>query len=197
MQQVLLIIGALLPVVSSATYIWAIVFGSVRPQVTTRFLLMLICGLSLASLVAAHDRSGVWLALTSAIQSVVLWILSLWRGIGSIFNKLDLLCLALCLVGIVLWLVNGQALLGLIASILADFVGCVPSLVKTVRLPHTEALTFYVLDTVAGLCVLFGGPLNGRAMLYPIYIMVVNLAYVVPIAQYYVRRRRRAASGAY
>jgi hypothetical protein len=190
MQELLLIIGALLPVVSSGTYIWAIIFGTVRPQVTTRFLLMLICGLSFASLVAAHDHSGVWLALTSAIQSVVLWLLSLWRGIGSVLNKLDLICVALCLAGAALWLINGQALLGLIASIVADFIGCVPSLVKTVRLPHTEALAFYLLDTIAGACILFGGPPNGRAALYPVYIMVVNVLFVVPIARQRLRSRR-------
>jgi len=181
MKELLLIIGVLLPLVSSATYIWAIIFGTVRPQVTTRFLLMIICGLSLASLIASRDHTSVWLALVSCLQGIAIWGLSLWRGIGSLLNKLDLICLGLCVVGVVLWLLNGQAILGLIASIVADFIGCVPSIVKTVRLPHTETMLFYALDTLAGVCILFAGPLHGQAVIYPLYIMAVNLMYVAAI----------------
>ena len=113
MSQLLLIAGALLPLISSITYAWSIIRGDTLPQVTTRFLMMAITALSFVSLLAAHDHSGVWLALTSTVQASGLWILSLKKGIGSIFNYLDLTCMALCALGIVLWLVSGQSLVGL------------------------------------------------------------------------------------
>lgn len=189
MTTILLLIGAFLPVVSSATYMWAIATGEVRPQVTTRFLLMAITILSLASLLAAHDHTGVWLALTSAIQSVVLWVFALWKGTGSLFNRLDMTCLGLCAIGVIFWIVSGQSLTGLLASMAADVFGCAPSIYKTWRQPYTETITFYALDAVAGLCILFSTAITWLNALFPIYIFLINAVFVVVIVL-----RRQGAS---
>ena len=182
MLQVLLIAGALLPLASSITYAWSITRGDTVPQVTTRFLMMAITSLSFISLLAAHDHSGVWLALTSTIQAIGLWLLSLRKGMGSIFNRLDMICLLLCALGILLWLASGQSLVGLFASIAADLIGCVPSIVKTWRLPYSETITFYGLDAVAGICILFSTPITWRSAIFPIYIFLINAVFVAVIA---------------
>jgi hypothetical protein len=132
-------------------------------------------------LLAGHDHSGVWLALTSCFQSIVLWILSLWYGIGSLFDYLDILCLVLCIGGVTVWLSSGQSLSGLLASIAADFIACIPSLYKTFRLPHTETITFYALDSIAGFCMLFSTSFTLQAAPFPLYIATINGAYVTTI----------------
>lgn len=178
MQTILLVAGATLPVISAMVYTWDIIQGKVRPQITTRFLLAVITILSFVSLLAGHDHSGVWLALGSAVESGMLWVLSWWKGIGTIFNPLDMTCLVLCVIGITVWLVSGQSVAGLLASIVADFVACVPSLYKTIRLPHTETATFYALGSVAGVCVLLSTPITFLNALFPLYICLVNALFV-------------------
>jgi hypothetical protein len=177
---VLLFIGSLLPIVASAVYVLSIIRGKSRPHRMTRLLLMLITGLSSVSLLAGHDRSGVWLALVSFVQSVIIWLLSLKWGMGG-RERLDFVCFGLCAMGIVLWLASGTALVGLVASIVADFIAIVPSLRKTIRLPHTEDGVFYALDVVAGSLVLFAGPLAWRSMLFPGYIALINVVFVTVI----------------
>ncbi len=181
MRTALLILGSLLPLLASLIYIVSIVRGKSKPQRTTRLLLMLITGLSFITLVAGHDTSGVWLALVSFIQGVVIWVLSLWRGIGNALNRLDFACLLLCALGVVLWLTSGQSIVGLIASIVADLIACVPSLVKTWRLPHTESLWFFGLDVLAALLIAAAGPYGWQALLFPVYIAAVNATYVLVI----------------
>jgi hypothetical protein len=181
MRFLLLTLGSLLPLVAGLVYAVSIVRGEVRPQITTRLLLMVVTLVAFLSLLAGHDHSGMWLALTSFIESLIIWLLALRFGIGSLFNRLDIICLALCGVGVGLWIVSGQSLLGLLASIVADCIGCVPSLVKTWKLPYTETTAFYLFGMVAGLCILFATPITLVNMLFPAYIALIDGTFVVVI----------------
>lgn len=182
MRNALLVAGALLPIVSSWTYIVGIWRGKVRPQRMTHLLLCVITGLSLVALISGDDRSGVWLALTSFIQCTIIGVLSIAFGMGG-RDRLDIACLVLCMGGVVLWLVSGESLFGLGMSIAADLVACIPSLVKTYRYPHTESLMFYALDTLAGVCIALAGPYTWQAVVFPAYIALINGAFVWLIAR--------------
>ncbi len=146
----------------------------------TRLLLVVITAVMTGSLWAAHDTSGIWLALLSFVQAIVIWLLSLKRGMGG-RDRLDMVCLLLCFIGIGLWQWSNQPLIGLIASIAADIMAALPSLRKTVRLPHTELALFYALDVIAALAIMFAGPLTPMTMLFPAYIASINATYVLVI----------------
>jgi len=193
MRAGLLVIGSILPMIGVVPYLIDIIRGPVRPQRMTRFLLLVITGLSFVSLLAGHDHSGVWLALASFMESLILWIVSLWRGIGG-RGRLDEICLVLCMVGVAWWIVSGESLTGLVISIVADLVASVPSLVKTVRLPHTETPLFYGLGTVAGVCVALAGPYTWRALLLPLYLAIINAAFTGVIVVQPLRSRARPAA---
>jgi len=168
--------------VASLSYIAGILRGEVKPERMTRFLLAIITALSLVALVAGDDQSGVWLGLTSFIQSLAIGILSIRYGMGGT-SRLDIACLGLCALGIGLWIVSGESLFGLAISVVADLVACVPSLVKTYRYPHTEQSLAYVLDMFAGVCIMAAGPFGWQALIFPGYLAVVNGVFVVLIAQ--------------
>jgi hypothetical protein len=63
-------------------------------------------------------------------------------------------------------------------SIVVDLIACLPSLYKTIQLPHTESWLFYALDAIAGLSILLVSAHSLTAILYPAYIMLINGAYV-------------------
>lgn len=180
MRTILLLVGSLLPLFSAVVYIRSIYQGISIPQRMTRFLMLVITGVMTVSLWAEGDTSGVWLAFVSFMQALFVWALSFRYGMGG-RNRLDFICLTMCFVGIGVWLWSGEALLGLLASIIADLAACMPSLHKTVRLPHTESLMYYALDTVAGVLIIAAGPYDWRAVLFPAYIAAINLAFVVII----------------
>jgi hypothetical protein len=188
---VLLIIGSLLPIASSFTYIVSILRGKSRPQRMTRLLLVIITALATLSLWANGDSSGVWLALASFLEAVAIWVLSLKRGVGGA-GRLDIVCFVLCIVGVAFWLISGHSLVGLFASIVADLIACIPSLHKTIRMPHTESFWFYLLGAVAGLSIVLAGPLTWEAVIFPAYILLIDLSFAVVIG----RGKYRGRSGA-
>lgn len=180
MRESLLIIGLLLPLAATAAYTGSILKGKSLPQRMTRFLLVVITAVMTGSLWANGDTSGLWLALTSFLQSIFLWVLSFKYGLGG-RDTLDMICLVLCLAGLGLWLIADEPWIGLLASIAADAIAMVPALRKTIRLPHTEMALFYAIDTMAGLAIMFAGPLTLEAIVFPVYIAVINFAFVAVI----------------
>lgn len=180
MRAVLLSIASLLPLIGGIVYIRSIFRGKSVPQRMTRLLMLVITGLSFISLWADGDTSGIWLALASLAQAIIVWALSFRYGMGG-RDRLDIACFFLCFIGIGLWWGSGDALVGLAAFILADFVAVLPSLVKTIRLPFTELALFYALDVVAASLILLVGPYTVDALLYPVYLFCINLAFVMII----------------
>lgn len=184
----MLVLASLLPLIGGLAYIRSIFRGQTVPQRMTRLLMLLITGLAFGSLLADGDTSGVWLALASFGQAIIVWVLSFRYGMGG-RDRLDFVCFGLCFAGIGVWWASGDALLGLAAFILADFVAVLPSLVKTVRLPHTELALFYALDVLAASLIILAGPYGWQALLYLVYLLAINLVFVLVIRRPFLSAR--------
>jgi len=178
MRILLIFLSSTLALISPIIYARSILRGEARPHRTTRFVLLLITALSTASLIAQHNTVAVWLAGVSMLQAILIFYLSIKRGMGG-WSPADILCLVIALIGITAWQTTSNPLLGLYFSILADFVGMVPALIKTHKLPHTENVWFFGLDTVAGLFTLLAVESFVTAQTaYPIYIIIINAVMV-------------------
>ena len=155
-------------------YGWSIVVGKTRPHRTTRFVLLLITSLGVASLFAGQDRVAIWLIGVCAVGALVIFLLSLKYGMGG-WAKIDIACLIIAIIGIVVWQVTDSPVLGLYASVLADFVGMFPALIKTYRLPHTEYYLSYIFDISAALFTLLAiQKWEVQGFAYPLYIFIIN-----------------------
>jgi len=161
-------------------YIHSIFQGKTRPHRTTRFVLMVITILSVWSL--STDKSAAfWLALASAIQCAAVFVLSIKRGMGG-WARLDIICLVIALVGISIWQSTGYPVIGLYASILADFIGYIPAFVKTYMLPDTEDWRFFAIDTVASVFTFMAlETFTPYSLGYPVYIFLANVGMVILI----------------
>src|SRR6185369_8405795 len=86
--------------------------------------------------------------------------------------------------GIVIWQITKDPVLALYASILADFTGFFPTLVKTYKQPLTESFWYFFLN-------LFVAGFNGLAIQgwtlqnasYPVYLTVMNAVMVLLVVR--------------
>jgi len=174
MQTAFIVASSICALISPLIYAKSILNGVSKPHRTTRFVLLLITTLSTAALFAQGDTVAVWLAGISTLQAIVIFGLSIKYGMGG-WAKLDIACLAIALIGIVAWQVTSEPILGLYFSILADFTGMVPAILKTYRLPHTENAWFFGLDVAAGIfTILAVTAFTPQAIAYPLYITLIN-----------------------
>ncbi len=151
MKTSLIVIATILSVIGTTDYIMSILSGKTKPHRTTRFVLLIVSAVNLIGSIAAHAGLGIMLlAVLFFIRSLVLAILSIKRGIGGA-SRLDIGCGIVAVLGIVAWKVSGNGVWALAFAILADAIAYVPAIVKTWKLPKSEAPLLYWLEGIAAL----------------------------------------------
>ena len=171
----LIVVSSLMALISPIVYAKAIFRGDAVPHRTTRVILLINTVLATTSLYAQGDTVAIWLAVVSTIQSIFIFILSLKYGTGG-WAKLDLACLGIAAIGMILWKSTNNPSVALYSAIMADFVGMVPTIVKTYRKPKSEIWQFFAIDTVVGLLSLLAvTKWTMAAVSYPFYIMMINM----------------------
>ena len=178
LQSVLLILSAILAVISPITYIISIIRGTSKPHRMTRFILAFVLTLNFVSILAVFGNTGAKIfAGISFIQGVIIFFLSLWRGMGgtSIF---DYVCLGIAVVGIAGWKLTGNPIIGIWFSILADFSAYLPAFIKTWKHPHTESPWFYVTGRFAAFLGLIAYNIDASSI-FQIYIILCCLVMII------------------
>ncbi len=174
MQHTLIILSSLIVLLAYLVYEWSIFHGTTRPHRTTRFVLMLITILGSSALFAESDRVVFWLIAMMAVNSIILFLISLKYGVGG-WAKSDVICLIIALVGITSWKLTSNPAFGLYAAVVADFAGMIPTVIKTYRHPETEYSLWFLLDVVSIILILIALPRwELIVVLYPLYLLIIN-----------------------
>lgn len=176
LNQNFIIIGTLLGAVGSLAYLLDTVKGKVKPN-RVSFLLW-----SIAPFIAfaAQINQGIGL---ESLMTFSTGFLPLTIFIASFVNKkaewkitkFDLVCGALSILGLILWLVTKVGNIAITFSILADALAAIPTLVKAYKYPDTE-IAWPWIATVFGV-VLTLLTLKGLTFAnsgFILYILIVN-----------------------
>ena len=174
----------LLAILSPIIYIVSIVRGATKPHRVTRFALMIVLFLTAASSYAAQGVTSAFiLASIFAVQSVVVFALSIRKGVGG-RSRSDIVCLAVVFLGILGWWLSGNAFVGLLYFVMADCAAFMPALCKTWQEPDTEGPWTYVLGVCSALC---GMVTDGLAP-FQMYLILVGCAMLVCIKREWLSR---------
>ena len=181
MPNIFLILSSIVGLLTPIIGIRSILKGEFKPQRTTRFILLILTSIFVASLYAQGDKSSIYLALLQWGGGVAIFVLSLKYGVGG-KDKLDFVVLGLAILAVVIWKVTDNPTLALYMSLLADFIGILPTLIKSYKSPETEDPKFYFSDVLAGLfSILALKTFAFSELVFPAYIFFINLLCVVLI----------------
>lgn len=173
-QTMLISVSTVMALISPLVYATAILRGEAIPHRTTRIILLVNTILATSALYAQADKVAIWLAGVSTIQAIFIFFLSLKYGTGG-WAKLDLTCLGIAILGMILWRSTSDPRIALYAAIVSDFVGMVPTIVKTYKYPKSEIWQFFTIDTFVGLLNLLAvSKWSWATASYPAYIMLIN-----------------------
>lgn len=176
LNQNFVIIGTLIGAIGSLAYLVDTVRGKVKPN-RVSFLLW-----SIAPFIAfaAQIKQGVGL---ESLMTFSTGFLPLTTFIASFANKkaewritkFDLICGALSIFGLILWLITKVGNIAIIFSILADALAAIPTLVKAYKYPDTElAWPWIATDFGVVLTLLTLKGLTFANSGFIVYIFVVN-----------------------
>ena len=138
-SQTAIIIGGIISVAGSLYYLMEVIRGKIKPNKVS-FLLW-----SIAPLIAfaAQIQQGVGI---EALITFLVGVSPIFIFIASFFNRkaewkittFDLICGALSIFGLALWLVTKTGNIAIAFSIAADALAAVPTIIKAYKYPDTE-----------------------------------------------------------
>jgi hypothetical protein len=173
--EIISIIAGLIMFYSFIPYSRDILQGRVKPARSTRLMIILLL---IVSLLQQHALGSGWLlAMTigDGIGAFAILVLAFKRGIGGL-HRIDLICYALLLIDVGVWVSTHNTLFALHMSVLADLIAMTPVVIKTWRQPWTETPLFFALGVLAPLLNIVGaGHYSYAILLFPVYIALINL----------------------
>ena len=189
-----IIFAILLRLLSGASYMSAVLRGKARPSLVSWSFWAITAIIAFIVQLCRHNGWPSLITLAIGIGPTAVVILALYKGkYDRQFTRLDQLCTALTIIGIVAWLCTKQPLVALGMSIVVDILASVPTIVKCYRRPYTEHTHAYVLSIISmGLTLLTVDHWHEiTAWAFSAYILCIDFTFAVLILSRAGQRMRR------
>lgn len=178
-------LAAFINILGGISYLIDVLKGKAIPNRVTWLLWALAPGLAFA----AQVKQGVGL---TAVFTFTTFFLPLLVFIASYVNKqsvwklskVDYVCGALSLIGLMVWLITGEGNIAIIAAILADGFAAIPTLIKSYHEPHTENWIGYAAGAIGAFITLLTietFTFENTAFAGYIFLMTTTLVFLIGI----------------
>jgi len=162
-------------------YIVNIVKGKTKPNIITWLTWTLLIAIAAVALFAAHQPQAALLLTGDALATFAVAIFGLGYGIARL-DGFDIGCQIAALIGLGLWLVFNSPMIAVVATIVIDAIGTIPTLRHSWSHPEEETSSTFALGVVATICTLLSlKAYSVSAWLYPLYLLLSNALLVVTI----------------
>ena len=156
-----------------ATYvsmIWQMLSGSYSPSFFSRGVWFLLGINSFAGvLLGDGTKASIVLALTLFIGNGAVFVVSYKKGSRE-FGTAEKISLVLLLISTVTWLVLQEPYVGLIMSLVAHFIGGIPTIWRVAKRPESEqAYHWYLFCAASVLSIIASEKADLKAVVFPIY----------------------------
>jgi uncharacterized membrane protein YeaQ/YmgE (transglycosylase-associated protein family) len=175
MRLVLGILGGIVGLAAFAPYFVSAWTGETRPSRTTWLIWSVVSSVLAASYVSSGARQTAFVPISYAVGSWAIAALALVKGTSG-WSRLELWCLLGAVVGLLAWAVSGTPMTALVANLVVDFCGAVPTVGNVMRDPSSESAAAWCLFLAANTFNLLAlRSLRVDQVLYPAYLFVLSL----------------------
>lgn len=184
----------LITLFASASYIVgvsAVRKGDYKPSIYSRLIWTLLAINGMAGVIALHNSTGViTLAVVQFLGSLAMFVAS-WRHSVRVFGQLEWVCTFLLVTSLVVWLLFRSPIINVMISIIAHFIGGVPTFAKVWKKPHSENFYFWILFALASiLAFITADKTTFRGFVYTLYFLVFDSTLsILSARQFFIRKR--------
>jgi hypothetical protein len=153
--------------------------GKTRPNRATWWIWTVVGAMLCASYYASGARHTIWVPVSYVLGPLVTALLSLKYGEGG-SSRFDRACLGGSLLSLLAWWLARSPLLTLLANMVIDLLGALPTIRKAYAAPESESLgswSLFLLADALNLCAL--GSWSVATALYPSYLFILALLLVL------------------
>ncbi len=147
-KSILATIAVLLTFAGYVPYIKDIFKGKTKPHVFSWFLWGFVTFIVFGLQVSGNAGGGSLVTLSAAIMCVVVFVLGLAMKGKKDITRSDIVFLILAFFSLFVWIVAKQPILSAIMATFTDLLGFAPTVRKSWHNPHSETLSFYIINTI-------------------------------------------------
>lgn len=178
-HAILGILSGILQISVVVPYVRDILKGSTRPNAVSTGLWTL---LGLIAVIAQFNAGASWSILLVAgvtFNAAVVTVLALIGYGYAKYGLLDWICLALGLVAVAAWIATSNPITALILVVIASVISSIPTIIKTVREPHSEhTFSWFLVFIASSLSLVSTTRFDIQNLLYPFADWMENILIV-------------------
>lgn len=160
-------------------YIRDVAKGSTKPHAFSWFVWSLPCAIVYAAQIVKGGEAGSWATGVSTVLCTIIFILCFWRGEKNI-TRSDSMALGMGLVAIGLWVMTKDPLSSVILITIADVIGFIPTIRKSITKPYEETMSVYAVGTIKWVFSIVAlSSLTASTLTYPMGMIVANSCMVI------------------
>lgn len=173
---------------STLPYIIDVVKHKTRPNIITWIIWTALIGIGVAALFTNKDYNAAWLLVGDAIATFAVVVVGIRYGTAEL-GKFDIVFLIGAIVGLILWLVFNSPLIAIIATIIIDLLGTIPTVRHSYLHPEEETYITFALGIIATIFTLLSLTIYAfSAWVYPVYLLFSDTLLFLTI--FYGQRQR-------
>ncbi len=179
-KNIIGVIAVILTFVGYIPYLRDVVSGKTVPHLYSWFLWGFVTSIAFALQFSDKAGTGAFVTLAAALMCFVVLVLGIIKKSSSAITHLDTVFLVAAFISLAVWLVAKQPVVSAILTTFIDILGFAPTIRKSWNKPHSETLSFYVLNSFRfGLAVISLNRYNIVTALYPVVWLVANGAFAL------------------
>lgn len=176
MKTVFLVIASVLTIASVVPYLIDILKGSTKPNLVSWITWTLLTGIATAAELAAGEYVAALFTAAAVVETGLVVAVGICKRAYVAYARFDVICQLSAIVGIVLWQLFDSPAIGVLASVIIDLIGALPTIRHSWQRPHEETWqTFAMCFVGATFGLLALDSFNAVSLPYPIYLVVINL----------------------
>ena len=170
MENLWFVIIALLGIATYVSAVWQMLIGQYSPSFFTRGVWLLL-GINsfIGVLFGNGTKASVILAAALLVGNAAVFLVSYKKGSRD-FGSVEWISFLLLVVALLIWIVLDTPFITLVISLVAHFIGGIPTIWRTIKKPSIEkALHWYFFFTASVLSIIVSPDKSLTAILFPIY----------------------------
>ncbi|HSX15277.1 MAG TPA: hypothetical protein VLF40_00635 [Candidatus Saccharimonadales bacterium] len=175
MKTILLILAAVITIAGAIPYLRGILRGTTKPNLVSWITWTLLTGIATAAAISAHEYVVAIFTGAATLEVFTIVLFGLRHGYVK-YTRFDVICQVAAIVGIILWQLFNSPAVGVMAAVIIDLVGYLPTLRHSWQKPHEETWQTYAISGLGAVFALGAlSTYNWVTLPYAIYIVVVNI----------------------
>ncbi|GAC1390967.1 MAG: hypothetical protein NVSMB46_01910 [Candidatus Saccharimonadales bacterium] len=158
-------------------YIRDILSGSTKPNIVTWITWTLLNSVATYAEFSAHEYRTAIFTFSAVIGTFTVVLIGFKYG-HTKYTWFDVICQISALLGFLLWFLLNSPAAAVIAAVIIDFIGSIPTLRHSWKQPYEETMSTYAIAGIGGvLALLTFSSYTVTSLSYPIYIVIINIIF--------------------